>query len=299
MTDKKVVANIPKKKLSEVKKLSELIEKSRTILMADIGNIPGSQFQQISKKLRGKAIVKVPKRNLFKRALDSSKKEKVIELMDQFKGPVAVLFSDLDSYELAGVLLKNTSPAKAKPGQIAPTDLEVPEGPTELTPGPAISELGALGIQIMIKEGKIEIKEPKIVAQEGKEISQGAADILSKLGIQPFRIGFLPKSAYDSDDKLIYTEIKISSEEAREAISDSAARALALAVSIGFVNSETVKIMIRKAGSHEAKLIRTINGEPEEVVVETPTEENKEDAPQEEKKEEEKVDATAGLAALF
>ena len=293
MAEKKTVANIPKKKIKEVKVLSDLIEKSRTILMADIGSIPGSQFQQISKKLRGKAIVKVPKRNLFKRAVDSSKKENISELLQQFKGPVAVLFSDLDSYELAGLLLKNTSAAKAKAGQIAPTDLEVPEGPTELTPGPAISELGALGIQIMIKDGKIEIKTPKVVAEEGKEISQRAADILSKLNILPFRIGFLPKSAYDSNDKVIYTEIKIDTEEARRSLSDAASRALALAVSIGFVNSETVKIMIRKAGTQEARLIRVINGEPEEELT------TEETVTVEENKTEEKEEPKADFAASF
>jgi large subunit ribosomal protein L10 len=295
MENKKVVDVIPKKKLKLVEELSNLIEKKRTILIADISNIPGSQFQQISKKLRGKAVVKVPKRNLFKRALDNSKKKKAGELMNEFKGAVAILFSDLDSYELAGVLLKNTSPAKAKPGQIAPRDLEVPEGPTELVPGPAISELGALGIQIMIKEGKIEIKAPKIVANSGKEISQKAADILSKLGIQPFRIGFLPKSAYDSHDDMIYTEIKIDSEGARESLSDAATRALAFAVSIGFVNSETVKIMIIKALGQERRLIRVINGEPEEelVVEEAPSaEENK---PEEKKEEPANTDFAAGF----
>ena len=293
----KAVANIPKKKVNAVKELVDLINSKRTVLVADIGNIPGSQFQQISKKLRGKANVKVPKKNLLFRALDESSKDAVKGLKEHFKGAAALLFSDLDSYELAGELLKIKSPAKAKPGQIAPTDLEIPAGPTELVPGPAISELGALGIQIMIKDGKIEIKEPKVVAEEGQSISQGAADMLGKLNILPFSIGFNPVSAFDADDNIIYVEMKIDQEEAKASLSDGAARALAFAVSIGLVNSETVKIMIQKAGSHEAKLTRVINGEPEEVVA-APTE-VQEETPKEETKEEEKVDATAGLASLF
>lgn len=291
----KAVENIPKKKIQAVKELVDLIDNKRTVLIADISNIPGSQFQQISKKLRGKAIVKVPKKNLLFRALDDSKKDVAKGLKDHFKGATALLFSDLDSYELAGELLKIKSPSKAKPGQIAPVDLEVPAGPTELVPGPAISELGALGIQIMIQGGKIEIKEPKVVTEEGQEISQGAADILSKLNIMPFSIGFNPVSAYDTEDNTIYVEIKIDSEEAKASLSEGAARALAFAVSIGVFNSETVKIMLGKAAAHERKLIRVINGEPEEVA---PTEEA---APAEEIKTEEKKEepANTDFAAGF
>ena len=285
----KAVENIPKKKINAVKELVDLIDNKRTVLIADISNIPGSQFQQISKKLRGKAMVKVPKKNLLFRALDGSKKKVAKDLKNHFQGATALLFSDLDSYKLAAELLKIKSPAKAKPGQIAPIDLEVPAGPTELVPGPAISELGALGIQIMIQGGKIEIKEPKVVAEEGKEISQGAADILSKLNIMPFSIGFSPISAYDSEDDIIYLEMKIDSEEAKQDLLYAYSRALPFAVEIGYISEDTIKPMIGKAAAYERKLIRVINGEPEEVeapVTEAATAEEPEENKVEEKKEE-------------
>src|SRR4030042_5786598 len=165
-------------KKETVKELADLISKKRTILIASIKNIPASQFQEITKKLRGKAIVKVPKKNLIIRALDSSKDEHVKQIEEQVKENVAVLFSDIDCFELAAELVRNKTPAKAKAGQEAPEDIEIPAGPTELVPGPAISELGALGIQIQIDKGKINIKEPKIIAHKGTKISTGAADIM-------------------------------------------------------------------------------------------------------------------------
>jgi large subunit ribosomal protein L10 len=294
----KAVENIPKKKIQAVKELVNLIDNKRTVLIADISNIPGSQFQQISKKLRGKAIVKVPKKNLLFRALNDSKKEIVKDLKKNFQGATAILFSDLGSYELAGELLKIKSPAKAKPGQIAPIDLEIPAGPTELVPGPAISELGALGIQIMIQGGKIEIKEPKVVTKQGEEISQGAADILSKLNIMPFSIGFNPISAFDSEDNTVYVEIKIDPEEVKKELLNAYSHALPFAIEIGYISKDTIKPMIAKAVAYEKKLIRVITGEPEEEVQEI-SKEIKEDAPKEKTKEEEKVDASAGLASLF
>lgn len=291
------VSIIPKSKLNSVKELTNLIKNKRTILVADIGNIPGAQFQQIGKKLRGQAVVKVPKKNLLFRAIDNSGKKTAQGLKELIKGPVALLFSDLDSYELAALLLKNKSPAKAKPGQIAPMNIEIPAGPTDLVPGPAISELGALGIQIMIQGGKIEIKESKVVAQEGKAISQGAADMLSKLNILPFTIGFSPVCAYDSQDDLIYLEIKIDSEGAINSLKESYSRALSFAVNIGYTSKDTIRLMLAKANAYERKLIRVINGEPEEVVVAPAQEEKKEDVPQE--KKEENASNTDALAGFF
>ena len=241
---------VPKKKVEAVKELTDLIKSSRTVLLADVSSIPGSQYQAIVKKLRGKAIVKVPKKNLMIRALENSGKPVAKELEEKIDGSIAVLFSDLDSYDLARELLKNKSPSKAKPGQISPKDLEIPAGPTDLTPGPAISELGALGIQIMIQGGKIEIKAPKVVAKSGEAISQGAADMLSKLNILPFTIGFTPVSAYDAEDNLVYVNIKINEEEAVSSLLEAYSRALPFAVEIGYNSKETVPFRLQKAARH-------------------------------------------------
>jgi len=285
--------HIPQSKMNSVKELTELLKTKKTILVADISNIPGSQFQQIVKKLRGKAIVKVPKKNLFLRALDSAKKEKAKELKNFLTKPVALLFSDLDSYDLAAELIKNKSPAKAKAGQKAPRDLEIPAGPTDLVPGPAISELGALGIKIQIQGGKIEIKEPRVVAKEGSSITEGAAAMLSKLGIMPFTIGFIPISSYDDSEGKIYLDIIIDSEGALTSLKDSYRKALAFGVSIGQFNSQTIPLLIRKAGSHERRLIKVISGEPDEIIVQ------KEETHIPSKKEEKPVNPTEGLASLF
>lgn len=292
---KQVVEIIPQKKLNIVKELVELINSKKTILMVDISGMPGSQFQSISKKLRGKAIVKVPKRNLFYRAIENSGKKVALDIKNEIDGAVAVLFSDLGTYELAALLKKNQSPAKAKVGQIAPLDIEVPEGPTDMVPGPAISELGALGIQIQIKAGKIHIKAAKVVAPEGKAISQGAADMLAKLNILPFTIGFTPLVAYDKDDNKIYANIKIDTEGTVESLLEAYGKALPFAVGIGYISKDTVTLMIQKAGSEESKLIRVITGEPEPVEAVAVAEA----APVEETKSEEKKDEPVSFGAGF
>ena len=263
-------AQVSEEKKLTVKELTDLAKTKKTILIASIKNIPGGQFQEIVKKLRGKVIVKVPKKNLILRALNSSEpdsnsevKEQIKKLKEKIDADFAILFSDLDAFELAGVLMKNQSPSKAKAGQIAPVDIEIPEGPTDLVPGPAISELGALGIQIKIENGKITIREPKVIAQEGKKISQGAADVMTKLDIKPFRIGFIPLCAFDTKENKFYSEINIDKEQALSNLKYAFGKALPFAVSIEYITKDTVKIMIQKASTQANKINRIVTSEPE------------------------------------
>jgi large subunit ribosomal protein L10 len=249
--EKKVVPNYKKKLVFE---LRDLIEKNKTILIASIKNLPASQFQEIGKKLRGKAVIKVPKKRLISLAVDETKEENLKAIKEKLDDSFAVLFSNKDAYELAGELLKNKTPSKAKTGQIAPEDIEIPAGPTELTPGPAISELGALGIKIQIKEGKIHISEPRIVAKKGSAISKGACDIMSKLDIKPFSIGYIPLLAFDREAQILYSEININPEEAIKNLLNSYSKALPFAVNIGYSTKETIKFILQKAALHEKAL---------------------------------------------
>ena len=257
MTGQKLT-HVSEEKKKIVANLTDLVKKKKTILIASIKNIPGSQFQEISKKLRGKAIVKVPKKNLIFMALDTSDNKAIKEFKEKIKNSSAILFSDLDSFELAVELVKNKSPAKAKAGQEAPGDIVIEAGPTELIPGPAISELGALGIQIQIQDGKIHIKEPKTIVKKGQKISQGAADIMNKLDIKPFSIGFTPIAAYDTKENKLYLDIKIDREGILEQLKTSYGKALAFSVSIGYANEDTIKFMIGKASVHEKALSNLI-----------------------------------------
>ncbi len=260
MTKPKTHVSEDKKKI--VKELSDLIKKKRTLLVASIKNIPASQLQEIIKKLRGKAIVKVPKKNLIFRALETGEGETIKEIKEKIKDSVAILFSDLDCFELSAELVKNKSPAKARIGQEAPEDIEIPAGPTDLVPGPAISELGALGIQIQIDKGKINIKEPKVIVKKGEKISAGAADIMNKLNIQPFSISLIPIGGYDAHEKKLYLDIQIDREGAIENLKKSFGKALPFAVEIGYICDDTIKFLLQKASRHE-KVIENLTYTPE------------------------------------
>jgi large subunit ribosomal protein L10 len=257
--ENKKTTHVSEGKKETVKELNELIKTKKTILIASIKNIPASQFQEITKKLRGKAVVKVPKKNLIFRALENSKEESLNKLKEQINDNVAILFSDMDCFELAAELVKNKSPAKAKAGQEAPEDIEIPAGPTELVPGPAISELGALGIQIQIDKGKISIKESKVLVKKGEKISSGAAGIMSKLDIKPFSISLIPLAGYDSNEKKLYLEIKIDRGKAIEELKRAFGKALPFAVEIGYACKDTIGFLLGKAGMQARAIEKLIN----------------------------------------
>lgn len=292
--ENKKTTHVSEEKKKTVKELTNLIKTNKTILLASIKNIPTSQFQEITKKLRGKAVVKVPKKNLMFKALDDSKDEAVKGIKEKIKDNVAVLFSDMDCFDLAAELVRNKSPAKARAGQEAPEDIEIPAGPTELIPGPAISELGAVGIVIQIEKGKIAIKQAKVVAQKGEKISGPVADILSKLDIKPFTISLIPLAGYDSTEKKVYLDIQIDREGIIEKLKNAFGKSLPFAVEIGYTSKNTISYLLQKAGRHANKINRIMTGEPEPVaIVKVKQEEKKIE------KEEPKVDAGAGLGALF
>lgn len=282
---------IPEKKLSEVKELERLAEGKRTIMIASIKNLPASQFQSIVKKLRGKAIVKVPKKSIILRAINSEGKSEVQKLKDKIDSDVAILFSDLDGYELALELVNNKSASKGKIGQEAPEDIVVEEGPTDLIPGPAVSELGALGIQIAIEGGKITIRKSHVIVKKGQKISEAAAALMNKLDIKPFLVGFEPLVVFDTKEGRLYDNIKIDREQTIKDLKEAFGRALPFAVEIGYSNEETIKFIIGKAGMHEKAIGKLFGVEketkPEEIVKEESVEEKTEDTQPEIKVEEE------------
>lgn len=245
---------VSEKKLETVKKLVELMKNNNTMIIASIKNLPSRQFQNIRKKLRGKAEVNVVKKNIMLKSLESSGIQSLEKMKDYVCEDSAVLFSKEDAFELAGILSENKNALRAKPGQITPEDIAVEEGPTDLTPGPAISELGALGIKIAVEEGKIAIKERKVIAKSGDKISDSAASLMAQLEILPFKIGLEPIAIENIKTGKIYTNVKIDKEKTIADLKVSAAKSLGFAQKIAYYCKETIGYFLAKAGAEEKTL---------------------------------------------
>ena len=283
---------IPEYKLKAVEDLKKDLETSKTVLLASTSGLPGGQYHEIKKKLRGKADVKVTKKSLLFRAIDKSDKKGLQELKENIGADIALFFSDLDAFELSGILGDYQSPVRAKGGDIAPEDIEIEPGPTELMPGPVISELSSVGLKVAVEDGKIAIKQGATVVKEGEEIDENLAGVLSKLGVIPMKAGFEPLSAYDAEADKVYVGIKIDKEGALEELRTAIGKAFGFAVGKGIVNNETVKYFIAKAGL-EAGSLEGLEPKAEpagEEKKEADTEVKAEEVKTEEKTEEVKAD---------
>jgi large subunit ribosomal protein L10 len=239
---------VPQYKVDTVKQLVKKMNESTTILIASTRKLPSSQFHEIKKKLRGIADISVAKKSLVLRAIDESGKKSFHDIKSLVTSDIALFFSKKDAFELSGLLSENQSSTKAKAGDIPTEDIVVEPGPTELIPGPAISELSGAGLKVAVEGGKLAIKLKATIAKAGEPIKDNVAGVMSKLNILPMKVGFEPLAAYDSVTDKVYVGIKINKKEAYEELKDAIKRAMGFAVNIKYPTKETVTYFIKKAG---------------------------------------------------
>lgn len=260
----KHVANVTEAKKQVVVNLSSLMKNNRTIMIASSKGLPGKQFNEIKKKLRGMAELRVAKKSAVTKAIETVEKGGIQNLKQSLEADYVLLFSDTEPFELSGVLMDYQSSRRAKAGDIAPHDIEVEPGPTDLVAGPAISELGAVGLKVKVTDGKLEIIKGAIVVKSGEVIKANVASVLSKLNISPMKVGFIPIVAYDSKEDKVFSNLVIDKAGTLEQLRECVSKALGFAINIEFPDPKTVGYFIAKAGREEKaieKLIVTKEGQ--------------------------------------
>jgi large subunit ribosomal protein L10 len=228
---------------SEIKKIAS---QYKVIAIADLTNFPADLFQGIRKKLQGKAIVRVSKTRVIKKALEEANL-KSTELIPVVKGSVAIIFTDMDSFELYGLLKRNKGSVSAKIGSIAPLDIVVPAIDTGLPPGPALSDLKAAGLEVRVQGATIAIVKDKVVAKKGEAITKPVAGVLAKLDIKPIRVGLNIIACYEEGQLFLPNVLDIDSEQVFAQIVKAVQSAVNLSVEIVYPAKETIELIIAKA----------------------------------------------------
>jgi len=238
-------------KKQQLEELKNLIDKYKVIAIANIENFPASLFADIRKKLLNKAEIKVSKMRVIKRALEE---KNLKELSQKVNGSTAIIFTNVNPFELYSFVKKNKGNAPAKEGMIAPEDIIITARDTGLPPGPALSDLKAAGLKVKIEGQSIKIIEDKILVKKGEAINKVAANVLTKLDIKPIKIGLNIVAAYE--DGIIYSKdvLDIDVEEFYNNICNAAKNTFLCALGIGYICKETMPILIEKA-YRDAKLL--------------------------------------------
>lgn len=256
--NEKHVAVVSEAKKKTVKELYDLMQSNRTIMVASSKGLPGRQFNEIKKKMRGLAELRVAKKSVIIRAIEKVEKGSIQNLKQNIEADYVVLFSDTEPFELASILMDFQSSRRAKTGDIAPHDIEVEPGPTDLVAGPAISELSGVGLKVKVTDGKLEIIKGNIVVKAGETIKANVAGVLSKLNVSPMKVGFIPIVAYDSKEDKIYSNLVIDKAGTLEKVRELIRNALGFAINIKYPTEKTIGYFIVKAGREEKAIEKLI-----------------------------------------
>lgn len=248
--------SVPEVKVKIVKDLAKRMKQAKTILLASCKGLPSAQFHDLKKKMRGTAEIVFFKKNAVERAIDATEKGALQQLKTHLGSDFVIFLSEQDAFQLSAILSESQVSTKAKAGDIAPEDIEIQPGPTDLPPGPAISELSGVGLKVAVKEGKLEVIKGAIVAKKGEPIKDNVASVLAKLGISPMKVGFIPIAAYDSQADTVYGDIKIDKAGTIEALQEAIVKSQGFAVNIKYLTPETVKYFISIAAMEEKAIAR-------------------------------------------
>lgn len=254
-------------KEAKVEEFEQAIQEHKVIGILDMQSLPARQLQEIEREIEEFADIKMSRKTLMDIALENIEKEGIDHLDTDEAMQPAFIFSTKDPFQLYSLIQDNQTSAAADGGEIAPNDIEVPEGDTGIGPGPMLGKLQQTGAQVQVQDGSIHVMEPATMVEAGEEITSDDAEILNQLGIEPLQIGLDLVIAYNDGEVFNAEELDIDTEQYREDIESAATAGFNLAVNAGVVNETTASAIISEA-AQKAKNLAISEGLPEEETIE-------------------------------
>jgi large subunit ribosomal protein L10 len=229
---------VSEKKRETVKEVKELLHKHK---------VPAKQLYEMRRKLKSHANIRVVKKRVIKIALADAKLSGLEQLADKMQREPGLLFTNENPFRLAAMLNESKSIAPAKPGDIAPHDIEIKAGPTSLPVGPAIGELQRLKIPAGVEGDKIVVRKDTVIVRGGEVIQKPIAEVLTKLGIEPMEIGLNLLAVWENGTIYGKDILSIPPSKYMEDLKLANSRALNLAFSINYVTKQNIPLFLSKA----------------------------------------------------
>lgn len=232
---------VSERKEKELNELKKLFTSYKVICIVDMLKMPTKQMQLIKKSLGDRALVKVSKKSIVEIAMKETGKDLIVNLL----GQPALVFTNMEPFEFFKEVNGMRFKVYAKEGYVVDADIVVNPGPTELLPGPAISELQKVGIIAGVEGGKIAVKKTSTILKKGQEVTKEAAGVLRKLKMQVAEVKLNVESIFDG---LLYGKdtlelVEVYPQKLKEAFN----QALNLSVAIEHPTKENVKYLLMKA----------------------------------------------------
>jgi large subunit ribosomal protein LP0 len=243
---------IPPKKLAFCDRMRELFTRYSRCLLVNDENVNATQLLHIRHDVQGIAEIVFGKNSLMQRAakeiggpLDA--------LVPYLKGGVGLVFTAGPFIQVKEIIDRNCVGSPARVGAISPVDVTIPPMKTTLPPT-QVSVLHALNIQSKIFKGTIEITSEKQLIKTGDKVGASEANLLSLLGIQPFRYTLTIEHIYDTGH--VYDPVILGiGDNVLAAKFGSGLRAVTgLSVAIGYPNQVSVSHLVGAAFKNVASV---------------------------------------------
>jgi large subunit ribosomal protein L10 len=235
-------------KAAQVEEIKKLLDQYNALGVANLQKVRAAQLQEMKRKLKEVANVRVLKNTLMKRALaDYENKPDIGKLEPMLNGSNIFLFTNLSPFKLSLLLEKGRVKTTAKAGDVAAIDVVVPAGNTGLPPGPVISQLGSVGLPTRIEGGSVWINKDTMVAKRGDVINARLASVLSKMNIKPVEVGLILKAVYEEGLILTDEQLHIDVDGFRKSLIEATSNALNLSLNAGYPTSETISLLLQIA----------------------------------------------------
>jgi large subunit ribosomal protein L10 len=245
-------------KIKMVEELSKLMGSYPTIGFIDMRKMPTRQYQDIKKGLGDGVIIKITKKTVIRFAMRKMCGENVGELEKSIPLQPGLVVTKLSPFQFYRNAQKLKSSTYAKEGDVAENDIEIKKGPTDLLPGPVISEFAKVKIPAGVEGGKIAVKKDIVVAKKGDVISGDLANILRKVKIKAAEVKLNIVILYENGEIFTKDTLKMVEEYPGE-LKKAFGQALNLSIAIGFPTKENIKYLLAKA-YHEAEVLEKIGG---------------------------------------
>lgn len=243
-------------KLKEVEGISKLVKEYPVVGVLNMSGMPSRQLVQMKKKLGDNAKIRMSRRRLILKALETAKIE---GLADKIEGMPALLVAKTDPFKLAKLLRDNKTGSPAKEGSIMPKDIVIPAGETPFPPGPIVGELQMSGVKAAIEGGKVVIKQDSILAKKDEKVNKKKAEVMTKMGIEPMEIGLDLLAVYENG--MIYGKeaLGITTEDVLAQMQTAASNVFNLTYTIKYPTKDNIEFFIQQAYNEVKNLAYEVN----------------------------------------
>ena len=242
--------SVPPEKVARVDAIAAGIVSKPMVAVVGIRGVPAAALQSMRRELRNRAHpITVAPNSLIRHALEKAVAERPAfrPLLDQVQDPTAILSAEGNPFSLYQEFVRTRSPTPARGGEVAPADIVVPAGTTSFKPGPIVGELQHAGFPAAIEKGKVILKKDTTIVRAGQPISREVAGLLTRLEIFPLEVGLTLRAVVDGTTFYPPEVLSVDLDARRAELSRAAARAIGLAVEVGYATPQSLPRLLGRA----------------------------------------------------